>query len=100
MWTVEPWMATLAVFFALQAGSLIWILASQRAEGSALREGLRNLVSKVNDIEEDLKGYGKILIDMADFRGDMKLIREQVQAQGKRLDDTTNRVNERLDKGN
>jgi uncharacterized coiled-coil protein SlyX len=98
--TIEPWMATLAVFFALQVGSLIWTLASQRAEGRALREAMTNLVNKVNDIEDDLKGYGRILVDMADFRGDMKLLREQLLAQGKRLDETSARLNNVLDKPN
>jgi hypothetical protein len=61
---------------------------------------MTNLVNKVNDIEDDLKGYGRILVDMADFRGDMKLLREQLLAQGKRLDETSARLNNVLDKPN
>jgi len=88
---MEAWVVAVIIFGATQVGSLVWILASQRAEGQLLK-------SEIEGIQREVEKLANVLVNQADMRGEINLINERLVAQGKRLDEEITRSNYYRDK--
>lgn len=82
---------TIAIFLATQAGTLIWFLASTRADSRVLK-------AQMESVRREMEKLGNVLVTLSDFSGRMNLFEERHTMTGKRLDDITVRVNTWMDK--
>lgn len=81
---------TIGVFVATQVGTLIWTVATIRGDARGIR-------AEMGFMQRELDRITKVLEQVADARSDMQLIQERGLAQGKRLDDLSQRLNRFLD---
>jgi len=78
------------VFIATQIGSLIWILASNKADARILKMQMLAL-------DAEVKKLSNVLIDLANLNGRLTLFEERQVAQGKRVDEAVSRMNRHID---
>lgn len=48
--------------------------------------------AQFDDVKLEMKKIGDVLLQMADFKGEMKLVQERIMLQGKRVDDWSGEV--------
>ena len=86
---ISPIIAIL-IFTVTQLGSLIWVLSRTKTDSD-------NLKGQMSELKEELEKLGNVLVTIADFRGEINLLNERQLAQGKRFDETAQRVATQLD---
>lgn len=87
---------TLAIFVAGNLFTVAGVVISNRIDTNTLKGRMNSFAEEMKMMKDELKQFGDILLAMADFKGELKLLNERQLAQGKRMDDTSTVINERL----
>lgn len=94
--------ATVGVFLVTQAITLAWTLGTTRSDSRSLRG---EVTLRLDAMQSELKALGNVLVTLADFKGEMRLMQERHLMQGGRVDeafkginDLTRRMNDVLDR--
>lgn len=87
---------TLAIFVAGNLFTVAGVVISNRIDTNTLKGRMNSFAEEMKMMKDELKQFGDILVAMADFKGELKLLNERQLAQGKRMDDTSTVINERL----
>lgn len=81
---------------AIVGGALIaWggLRGAVTGQGKEFSSFAERTEAQFDDIKIEVKKIGDVLVQMADFKGEMKLIQERIMLQGKRLDDVNTEMN-------
>lgn len=79
---------TIGLFFLGQVVSMVGVVYSTKIDVSKLKGKIEELATDMLSMQLEIKQLGTVLITLADFKGEMKLLQERLAMQGKRLDDT------------
>lgn len=94
--TIELLQAISIASTLLVGGGFIWAI---KAQGMVQSTRLDGIDRQIASIEKDVKKMGDVLVLLAEQSGRINLMEERQLAQGKRLDDTTARLNRHIEMG-
>lgn len=93
--SLEPghWL-TIGIFLFSNIVTVVGIIFSTRVDTNKLKDNMAALATDMSNLQKDMEKFGNILVTLADFKGEMNLMRERQMIEGKRLD----RESERADR--
>lgn len=79
---------TVAIFVTTNLITVAGVIISIRVDTSKLKEKMTELAQDMMGMQIELKELGKVLVTLADFKGEINRIQDRQLAQGQRLDET------------